>query len=214
MPARDKQLRLPSIPRTPRPPRPLRGRKASTTAPAAPRVPRGVYADSYQAWQCVTLCVDPGEHCGVAVFRVGKYVDSGHGDGFDLDFIGRWISRTALYARKLELPLVLVREKPPKGGMPYEGRNAFGGASVLACRKLWQRAWKQCPVVRTRLSCDVYPVTWRARILGITSGEQLERAEFRRAAQLAQRPLTSRDEAAACVIGEWSCFAGAVGAVL
>lgn len=178
------------------------------------RKPKPVPCDSFRPWPCVTLCSDPGERCGVSVFRVGSYVDSGFGDGFDAAFMTRWIGHAAIFARALSLPLVLVLEQPPKGGRPYEGRGPLGVASVIGSRKVWLHTWKHSAITRTKLRCNVYPVTWRARVLGITPGDGLERAEFLRAMHLARKPLISRDEAAAILIGEWSCRAGVVGALL
>lgn len=181
-----------------------------------PRRPRRAHSapDSYRPWPCMVLSVDPGEQCGVAVHRAGLYVDSGNGDGYDSDFIGRWIDNAAHFARSIALPLVLVLEKPPAGGRAYAGRNLLGSASVIGCRKQWLRLWTRHVHVRKRHRCDVLPQTWRSRVLGVTQGPQLELHEMMGAARISGRSTRSRDEAAAILIGQWASRAAPVGAVL
>lgn len=168
---------------------------------------------SYRPWSCCVLAVDPGEHCGVSVFCRGAYVDSGMCDGFDVQAIERWVANARYFAQAVRLPLVLVLEKPPKGGAAFAGRSPAGPASVMGCRKLWRRTWQRMDVV-TRLRCDVYPVTWRSQVLAITRGPLLERNEALRARLLAGRVLGSHDEAVAVLIGEWGSHAAVVGELL
>lgn len=163
--------------------------------------------------QCYTLAVDPGVHCGVAIYGRGKYIDSSHGDGYSVEWIRRWIDAARYFARVEGLPLVLVLEKPPRGGGAFFGRSPEGPASVIGSRRLWLHEWAELGMP-AGMHCDVYPVTWRARILGMTSGPVLERAELVRASGIMCRPLQSRDEAAATLIGEWSCRSGAIAALL
>lgn len=170
--------------------------------------------DAHTPWKCLVLAVDPGEHCGVAIYRRGFYIDSAHGHGFDPAFIDAYIGHAVFYAQAVELPLVLVLERPPKGGQAFKGRSPEGPASVIGCRKLWRSRWAAHDGTVRRLVCDVYPVTWRSRVLGITRGPELGTAELGRARQLVRRELSSRDEAAANLIAEWASRAGRVGQLL
>lgn len=169
-----------------------------------------VAANGLRTWPVVLLCVDPGDHCGVSVFVSGVYVDSCHGDGYDSSFVDRCIDNALFFARQVHVPPVLVRERPPRGGAPYKGRNYAGAASVVGCRKLWQRAWQRAGAKR-KLCVDVYPQSWRSQVLGITTGPMLERAELMRGSHVAGKDIQSRDEAAAVLIGEWASRASAVG---
>jgi hypothetical protein len=157
------------------------------------------------------LAIDPGEQCGVAIFQQGEYLDSDVVDGFDVAELQQWVDNAAFFARTLQVPPVLVMEKPPRGGMPYEGRSVYGAASVIACRKLWTHQWLAHPDTVNRHRVDVYPVTWRARVLGLTRGHALARVELLRASHFAGKDIIARDEAAAVNIGAWGSHAGAVG---
>ena len=144
---------------------------------------------------------------------MGVYIESRHGHGFDVTFIESCIYAGLLRARNEGLPLVLVMERPPRGGQAFAGRNPAGPAMVLGCRKLWRFTWDAAGAVK-RLHCDVYPVTWRSQILGMIRGPHLAAAEFSRAQQLSGKLMVSRDEAAATLIGEWAARAGVVGALI
>lgn len=171
------------------------------------------------AWSCVVLAVDPGEKCGVAIFWRGGYVDSRAIDGYDPKAIAYWITNANWYANALshlydcKVPVVLVLEKPPRGGQAFEGRSPAGPASVIGCRKLWQHMWRELAKVK-RLRCDVYPVSWRAAMLGMVGGPLLKRMEGLRANAIAGKHMHSHDEAVAVLIGAWASRAGEVGLVL
>lgn len=172
------------------------------------------HPDVYKPHDVMVLSVDPGDKCGAALTLRGQYVDSGHGHGYDPRFISKWICTGRDFARLAGVPLILVLEKPPMGGAAYPGRNLSGAASVIGCRKLWLSLWRQCADVKTRLHADVYPVRWRARVVGTGSGPDLESRELAGAARVAHRVFVSRDEAAAVCIGQWAARAGALGQLL
>lgn len=180
---------------------------------------------SYKPWPCVTLDVDPGASCGVSIFQRGVYVDSGHGDGFDVRWMEFWLDNAVFYAGVLELPLVLVLEKPPRGGHgykvrkpdgSYQQRSPLGAASVIGCRKLWLRAWRHAPVLK-RGTVHPYPQTWRAPLFGTAiRTQQRERVLACRTKYGRGRELESinADEAVSIGLGTWAACAGQVGAAM
>lgn len=176
--------------------------------PVKPRPPA-----AHKPWRAMTLTVDPGTHCGAAIFINGCYVDSGQGDGYDVAWIELWIKNARFFAAAARLPLVLVLERPPRGGQAFAGRNPAGPASVIGSRKLWTRTWCHMDTVH-RHRCDVYPVSWRAAVLGMCRGPLLERMTLVRASNLAGKVMRYPDEAVATCMGEWASRAGVVGQVL
>jgi hypothetical protein len=179
---------------------------------AGRRKKRSVPADVWTPLSCVTVSVDPAKSCGVALFRDGVYLDSGHGDGYEVRFIEDWLGKARWFADQLQLPLVLVLENPPVGGAAFEGRSTAGTGSVIGVRNLWIHQWPSYG--RKAMRCDVYPVTWRSKVLGVTRGPTVQYREMLMATLLAGRGINNRDEAAAVCIGEWSCRAGVVASKL
>lgn len=170
-------------------------------------------------WAAVTLAVDPGDHCGCAIYDHGTYYDSGVGDGYDVEFIRKWIERGVFVADKRELPLVLVLEKPPAGGRPYKGtnRSPLGAASVIGCRKLWRRQWGRHADTVARYVVDVFPSSWRSAVLGTLinpQGRERLRAAVEKHNDATRAAKFSQDEAAAICIGVWASNAAEVAAVL
>lgn len=168
---------------------------------------------AFHPWPCVVLAVDPGAHCGVAMYMRGKCVESGFFDGFDVTAIWRWLGAAQCVAQANGLPLLLAMEAPPMGGAPYPGRSPEGVGSMIGCRKVWLYTWQERAAIK-RLRCDVYPVTWRARVLGLTRGPLLETTELLHGSRLAGNDVKSRDQAAAVCIGAWASHAPEVGRVL
>jgi len=168
---------------------------------------------TFKPWPCVTLSVDPGESCGVAIFQRGKYVDSSHGDGYDTRWVEQWISNALFYADALGLPTVLILEEPPRGGAAYAGRNVLGAGSVIGCRKVWLHAWMAAPVVKRR-RVSVYPQSWRAPLFGTSRNTAPQEALHAGRAKFGFQSVVQADEAAAICIGSWASVAGQVGAVL
>jgi hypothetical protein len=180
----------------------------SRTKKGKPKLP-----SSQVPLRCLVLAVDPGERCGWAIYHRGAYVDSGHLHGYDPAAIAEVIRNAQFFASTMHRPLVLVLEKPPKGGAAFAGRSPAGPASVIGCRKLWQHVWRERGG-KKRFRIDVYPVSWRARVLGMTSGPLLKRMERLRANELAGKDVMSHDEAVAILIGTWGSYAGEVGFTL
>lgn len=174
-------------------------------------------------WACVTLCVDPGESCGVAIYDQGVYYDSGCGDGFDAKFHERWIAEALFVGRRWGVPVVLVMEQPPAGGKPFKVggrvRSIAGTGSVIGCRKLWQRSWSKYEGTVTRYVVHVYPPTWRAPVLG-TLINPAPREAMRASMEKYGNATAGRargqppDECAAICIGIWASNARQVLAVL
>lgn len=168
-------------------------------------------------WALVTLCVDAGEHCGVAIYDHGVYFDSGHGDGYDPTFIAHWIGTAVFVAQQRELPLVLVTERPPAGGRAFKGRTPAGPASVEGSRKLWKKLWHKHTETVTRRQVFVYPATWRAAVLGTLINPQPRerlRASVEKWNNASRAADMSQDEAAAVCIGVWASNAQRVAKVL
>lgn len=191
-----------------------------------PKVVAGV-----KPWSCVTLSVDPGERCGVAIYDHGVYYDSACGDGYDTAFIAHWICEALFVARRWGVPLVLVLEKPPAGGRPFMARGAArsrhgtrfqaiaGMGSVIGCRKLWQRTWTKAQGTVGRYVVDVYPPTWRAPVLGTlvnVAPRERVRASIEKYGKAADGGVRGmpQDECAAICIGIWASNAPKVLAVL
>lgn len=173
----------------------------------------------YKPWAAVTLNVDGGEHCGVSVYDSGTYFDSGHGDGYDPAWIDEWIVRGVMHAEAMELPLVLVLEKPPAGGRPYKGtkRAPAGAASVTGSCKLWRRRWRRNPDTVTKRLVEVYPPTWRGAVLGSLIDPQPRerlRAAIEKWGNAAKQDKMEQNESAAICIGIWSSNAGEVAKAL
>jgi hypothetical protein len=169
----------------------------------------------------VILAVDPGESCGVSIWQRGRYVSNGVCDGYLQTVMFGWLDRAAHTAKRLDLPIVLVREKPPMGGRGYRrggsvqrSRNLYGAASVLGSRKVWQTAWETSEHTVNNKRVDVLPQTWRRFVLSTTGGPLLERVEIDYATRVIGHAPETRDEAAAVGIGRWACHAGEVRAKL
>lgn len=178
-----------------------------------------------KAFDGVIVAIDPGEHCGWAIYRRDACVDSGSCNGFAADVALKVLAAAQFFADVLEQPLVMVMEKPPAGGRAYAGRNAMGAGSVMVSRKLWRNAWRaHCAAMRARGKvmgaplprvghrADVYPQSWRSAVLGVTYGPHLQDAEWTRAAGVMGKPANrvSRDEVAAVLIGLWAARAPVV----
>lgn len=171
----------------------------------------------YKPWAAVTLCVDAGEKCGVAIYDHGIYWDSGYGDGYDASWIQMWICSGAFVAEQRELPLVLVLEKPPAGGRAFPGRSPAGPASVIGSRKLWRKQWNKNADTVNRYVVDVYPPSWRGPVLGTVINPQPRerlRAAVEKHNDARRAEQMEPNEAAAICIGVWSSNAPDVAAVL
>jgi hypothetical protein len=195
----------------------------SRPASAAARKRKPVLVPGVKPWACVTLNVDCGESCGVAIYNQGVYYDSGHGDGYSDSWIAGWLERALFVMRRTNLPLVLVLEKPPMGGKPYPAtknkpqRSPAGAASVLGCRKLWLRVWNRSDGVCKRYHIDVVPPTWRGPVLGSLVDPQPRerlRASIEKHNNASMAKIMQQDECAAICIGVWSSNAEPVAAVL
>jgi hypothetical protein len=184
------------------------------TRPKKQRAPAGV-----KPWAVVTLNVDAGEHCGVSIYDHGVYYDSGHGNGYDAEWISGWIEPAVFVAQSRQLPLVLVLEIPPGGGRPYKGtnRSPAGAASVTGSCKLWRARWAKNVETVTRYTANVYPVTWRSAVLSTIINPQPRerlRAAVEKFNDASRASEMSQDESAAICIGVWSSNAPEVARVL
>jgi hypothetical protein len=176
---------------------------------------------SLKLWPVGILAVDTARNSGYAIYADGKYIRSGETRIDDHGVLAAIVSQAMGDAADANAysALVLVLERP------YAG-NSWTLQALGAARQAWLSAWKSMGQARRRV-ITVYPVTWRARVLGVTRGETLPRVEkayalaIKRAAQSARGGMGAElpvdvgdDEAPAIGIGKWASYAGEVGAVL
>jgi hypothetical protein len=188
-----------------------RGRRRVAQVPGSPL-----------AWPCVVVGVDTANRSGYAVRVAGRLVESGEiQTDRDRVVIRRVIADAVERARRLDCrePLtldfrvVLVLEKAWGG----DTRTVLG---LGAARERWVDAWVRMGQPLQRI-VDVYPSTWRARVLGIGSvrvpRDVVRATEMHVAlAEMAKLGVDELgpDEAAAILIARWGARAGEVGKVL
>jgi hypothetical protein len=166
------------------------------------------------AWPCVVVGVDTAKRSGYAVRVAGRLVEAGEiQTDRDRGLARRVVLEAVERARPLELRVVLVLEKAWGG----DTRTVLG---LGAARERWVDAWVDAGQPMQRI-VDVYPSTWRARVLGVGSvhvtRDVVRATEMRVAlAELAKLGVDELgpDEAAAILISRWGARAGEVGKVL
>ena len=169
---------------------------------------------SVLAWPCVVVGVDTAKRSGYAVRVAGRLVEAGEiQTDRDRGLARRVVLEAVERARPLELGVVLVLEKAWGG----DTRTVLG---LGAARERWLNAWVDCGQPLQRI-VDVYPSTWRARVLGVSSvrvPRDVVRATEMRVALVEVAKLgvdeLGPDEAAAILISRWGARAGEVGKVL
>lgn len=115
-------------------------------------------ASPYAPHACVALAVDTAKRSGWAVRRAGKLVASGACAAADAAEIDAVIAYALDIAAKAGVKCVLVLERA-------WGRNTSVLVSLGMARGYWLAAWRRAHQPATRV-VSVYPVTWRAKVLG------------------------------------------------
>jgi hypothetical protein len=155
------------------------------------------------------LAVDTARVSGWAVNACGRYVRSGEVDTLVAPVVFTAVGGALQLAAILDLPSVLVLEKP-------WGGNSNVVAALGAARERWLAAWRELagPVGDKGKVVLVQPNTWRCAVLGRSAigmcREDVRALERQSAEALVGRQL-GPDEAPAVLIGEWGCRAAQVG---
>jgi len=169
---------------------------------------RLVPSDSKEPHQCVILAVDPATETGYCVMFLGEVQCSG---SFTTHANSIVCAIEYALMQPEDVPVVLVLEKP-------FARNPETSATLLGIRRQWIGIWRHRMrgLGHAGKVANVYPQTWRSRVLGVTTGEDVERGEFSVARSLVYPPGASvtRDEAAAICIAKWGSTAGEVAKVI
>lgn len=166
---------------------------------------------AWLAWRCVVLAVDTAGRSGWAIRVAGRLVASGEVDTLDAEEIDS-IVREALSHALHVCPAVLVLERA-------WGDNTATLLGLGAARERWHAAWRRACQPKSRI-VQVYPVSWRARVLPKGAcrlpREQVRPVEL--ACAQHEVPSVSRgtfevgpDEAAAILISKWAAHAPEVG---
>lgn len=165
-------------------------------------------ADSKKPHNCVVLAIDTATRSGWALFRRGMWLESGELIVSSAEQIQTIVVCALGYGRASAIPTVIVFEKP-------FARNPATVMALGAARKAWESTWDQLakPHRQKGHVVEVYPQTWRSRILGVTSGDKVPELERANALLLTNR-APGPDEAAAVCIGAWATTAGEVARVL
>ena len=165
---------------------------------------------SFRPWRVVVLALDPANRSGWAVLSMGRYVESGECRIYSnpgLDAVKRACESAASLARMAKCPWVVCAE------VSWGGRMAVGPSQALGA---WRYAVRSAGLPMRRV-VEVFPSTWRARVLGgglhAAKRDVVRKAEVVAASDIAGRTCGG-DEAPAVLIGKWGCQAGEVGAVL
>lgn len=185
-------------------------------------------------WRCVVLAVDTAKRSGWAMRFAGKLRASGATPADDATELDAILAYALDYATKQGVKCALVLERA-------WGRNTSVLVSLGMARGHWLAAWKRAHQPATRV-VSVYPVTWRAKVLGkggtrriAANGGGESKADRRRPSWEAIRARRAEqerlevaaasgelrgacelgpDESAAILISRWGAHAVEVGEVL
>lgn len=198
----------------------MRARRATPLSlpglePAASPIPRGLRrpaagkpSHAPRPWECVVLAVDTARVSGWSVLARGHLVARGELDTLSDGAIDAVVQRAVDGAAELQLPLVLVLEKP-------WGGNVHVVTALGAARERWQRAWRSLAIGHLGRVHTVSPSTWRAAVLGPewarAERDDVRAEEQRAACALFALEQVGGDEAPALLIGFWASRAGEVG---
>lgn len=164
---------------------------------------------SIRPWKCVVLAVDTATRSGWSIAVCGKYDRSGEVHTRDVAELGRVVGEAQQLAANLEVPLVLVLEKP-------FGGHAITVATLGEARGTWKSAWRSAGLSDGKVTM-VMPQTWRASVLGPginRAGREIIRArELQLAAAIAER-VVGPDEAPAVLIARWASHSAIVGKLI
>jgi hypothetical protein len=157
------------------------------------------------------LGVDTARQSGWAVWARGHLVARGEVDTLDAAAVRAVVASTVAGAAELELPAVLVLERP-------WGGNVHIVTALGAARERWQVAWRELAAGHLGRVLTVSPSTWRSAELGAYFASA-KREECRDAERSMARGYTGAadvggDEAPAICIGHWASRAGEVGKLL
>lgn len=162
---------------------------------------------TYAAWAATVLAVDTAHNSGWAIRTRGKLLWSGEVDTTDEHEVNDIVQLALQCAQTLPCALVLER--------PWGGRNVTTIMGLGAARDRWRAAWARAGQSNNRL-VSVYPVTWRARVLGPHS-VRLKREAVRSLEKLVaslesnlHATAIGDDEAAAICISKWAAHAHVV----
>lgn len=183
------------------PARPARARRAKR-APVPP--------PTLLAWRCVTLAVDTARISGWAIRSHTGLLWSGELDTHDAGEIDEIVALALRCAGTA--PLVLVLERA-------WGKRTSTLIGLGMARERWRAAWQRAEQSPGRI-VSVYPVTWRAKVLG-KQWASAKRDDVRprelaaaRSEARGQWSQIGPDEAAAILISRWAMHSPAVGMVL
>lgn len=166
------------------------------------------------ALRCVVLAIDPGKACsGWSIWADGKFISSGEIEVLDPAQMERVVDAAVLLGELMELPVVLVLERPPPAHVSYRGHSVRGPESVHDARGAWKNTWRRAGCSERRIA-DAPLNTWRKDILGKGWGgrqsDETQAQEQRVARMLSKNETVGSDEAPAICIGPWGTRAQAV----
>jgi len=157
------------------------------------------------------LGVDTARHSGWSAWARGRLIERGEVDTLNAQAVREVVAQVVSGAAQLELPAVIVLEKP-------WGPRSDIVAALGQARERWLVQWRELAVGHRARVVLVMPSTWRAAVLG-GSFAGAPRDEARAAEQAFARALLGvdsigPDEAPAVAIGYWASRAGKVGEAL
>lgn len=164
----------------------------------------------FRPWACVILALDTAEQTGWSIRSLGKL--KGHGEFKIYSDAGvrrvvDVVERAKSAAAQLNVPWVCMSERSWGGHMGLGATHAWG---------YWTFALRNAQLPRARMG-QVYPATWRARVLakGMASAERdVVRLHEQQTACALVGHTCGPDESAAILIGKWATQAGETGELL
>jgi hypothetical protein len=161
--------------------------------------------------RCVVLGVDTASRSGWSIWMHGSLIDFGELNVENLDEVLHVCERAVELGRQFGVPAVLVTERAWGGNRPT--MLGLGGAL-----KIWQVSWVKAGGQKSK-RIQVYPATWRARIIG-RGMVRARREVTRKIEQATARAIVGNDEpigddaAPGICIGKWGCWSIEVHALL
>jgi hypothetical protein len=164
----------------------------------------------FRPWRAVVLALDTAENTGWSVWDRGVLIEHGEQEIYTEDGV-REVIRIVETAKRIALNLdvhwVCMSERSWGGHMGTGATQAFG---------FWMFALRNAQLPRARIG-QVYPATWRARVLrgGMHAAprEAVRACEVETASALVGRRV-GNDQAAGILIGKWAIQAGETGELL
>lgn len=179
------------------------GGKCISCGKSRPKRKTGPPPARLKPWRAVGLALDVGECTGWAIWREGRYVASGevriYTDAGVVQ-LGKVVEAARFEAALGKLPWMAVMERPWGGHM---------GLALPYSAGYWAHALRSAGLPRRAIR-EVYPATWRAKVLrkGLSRAkrDEVRKVEQQTASMVARR-MVGADEAPAVLIGQWAMYA-------